>query len=108
VETRVELLFDVKGSRFLTEEEKAIIVRRLGNRISEDGVLALTATGHRSQHRNRKEALHRFFQLIETALKPEKPAKGHKPRRPDPEARMRNKKIQSQKKALRFSLPLRP
>jgi ribosome-associated protein len=106
VETRVELLFDVAGSVYLEAEEKARIQERLASRINQDGLLIVAASEHRSQHRNRKEALHRFFQLIESALREEKPAKGHKPRKPNQQDRLRKKKAHSLKKALRVSVPL--
>lgn len=106
VETRVELLFDVAGSAFLNEEEKARILDRCASRINQDGLLVVAASGHRSQHRNRKEAVLRFSHLIETALRPEKPAKGHKARKSNPEVRLRKKKVQSLKKAMRVSVPL--
>lgn len=108
VETRVELVFDVAGSAFLSEEEKEQITRRLANRINQEGQLVIATDMHRSQYRNRKEAFHRFLQLIEAALKPEKTGKGHKPRKPNTANRLRNKKAQSQKKAWRNSVPLHP
>lgn len=108
VETRVELLFHVADSAILTEEEKARVLKRLANRINLEGVLVIAVDEHRSQHRNRKEALHRFLQLIEMAMKPEKRRRGPKVLKADSETRLRNKKAQSQKKAMRFSLPLHP
>ena len=108
VETKVELLFDVAGSQILTAEQKERLMARLATRVNRDGLLVVAASGHRTQHRNRKEALHRFTRMVEAALQPEKPVKGHKSRKPDREKRLRDKKAQSQKKAMRFSLPLQP
>lgn len=108
VETRVELVFDVGASAFLSDEQKEQVLRRLANRINQERQLVIAADLHRSQYRNRKEVLHRFMQLIESALQPENTGKGHKPRKPNKADRMRNKKAQSLKKAWRNSVPLHP
>lgn len=105
VETRVELLFELDESQALSEEEKDLIRKRLANRINQDGLLVVAAAVHRSQHRNREEAIRRFFHLIEKALQARKPSAGHKTRKANPEIRLRDKKSQSLKKAMRNSIP---
>ncbi len=101
VETRVELLFDVAGSAGLSEEEKELILQRLANRINQEGVLLVAAEQFRSQHKNRKEAVNRFFELLETALQPEAPRTGPVEFKAKPKVRLQKKKAQGQKKAMR-------
>ena len=101
VETRVELLFDVVGSVYLTEADKERLLSRLAGRINQEGLLSIAVEQFRSQHRNRKEAIERFFELIETALQPEQPRRGHVARTTRPAIRLQKKKAHSQKKALR-------
>jgi len=75
-DTRVELVFDLLGSRALPEPLKARAAARLGARLVE-GVLVVVAQEHRSQWRNRQAALRRLQTLLEEALRPPPP-----PRRP--------------------------
>ncbi|MGB0369078.1 MAG: peptide chain release factor-like protein, partial [Flavobacteriales bacterium] len=44
VETRVEAIFNVKSSSFLTEEQKAFIQTKIGTRISKEGELIIAAS----------------------------------------------------------------
>ena len=83
----VQLRFDVRASRSLSDEVKQRLERLAGNRLTQDGVLVLHAQEHRSQRRNREEALARLVELIRTAArrptlrKPTKPTKSSKRRR---------------------------
>ena len=101
VETRVDLLFDIDASACFSEEEKERVRSRLSGRINREGQLLITVEKYRSQHRNRKEALRRFFEEIETALQPDTPRTGHVAKKAKPGLRLKKKKAQSQKKALR-------
>ncbi|MAE08058.1 MAG: aminoacyl-tRNA hydrolase [Bacteroidetes bacterium] len=98
VSTQVELLFDIDSSVFLSDKEKIIISEKLKNRITNDGILALKCDETRSQLKNKELVLQRFLKLVEEALKPEKERKPTKPSPASKEKRLRNKKIQSEKK----------
>jgi ribosome-associated protein len=67
--TRVTLWFDVSNSPSLSEEDKVLIIGRLGSRISKDGVLRVISQQTRSQMVNRELAVERFVELMRTALK---------------------------------------
>jgi len=69
VNTRVTLWFDVSNSPSLSQEEKELIMSRLGSRISKDGVLRVISQQTRSQMANREVAVERFVELLRTALK---------------------------------------
>ena len=74
-----------------------------GNLVSKNGVLNIKARTHRSQFRNKEEALNRMVQLFkQSAQKPKKRKKTRPPKRVN-ENRLLNKKKQSQKKQLRKS-----
>lgn len=71
--SRVELTFDLLGSPSLSEREKELAARRLGNRLDKAGVLRLVAQSERSQLSNKRAALERFVELLRAALLPPPP-----------------------------------
>lgn len=73
--TRVTLWFDVAHSPSLSQPQKELIMRRLGSRLSKDGVLRVISQQTRSQLANREAALARFVALLQAALQEEKPRK---------------------------------
>lgn len=90
VETAVQLRFDVRNSPSLPDDVRERLERLAGRRLTLDGVLVITAQEHRSQDRNRAEALSRLVELIREAAKPPppkrrptKPTKGSQQRRMD-------------------------
>jgi ribosome-associated protein len=73
VSTAVELRFDVRGSASLPEEVKARLERLAGRRLTQDGVLVLSAQRFRTQDRNRQDAVERLADLIRRAAEPPPP-----------------------------------
>jgi ribosome-associated protein len=103
VSTRIELRFDVQASRLLNENEKHIIMNKLGNRISKDGILIIVSQAGRSQFENKTKAEDRFHKLIAKALLPEKKRTKTKPTFSSTIKRLESKQIRSKKKVLRKS-----
>lgn len=101
VETKVELRFDVAGSRFLSEIEKQMVQENLANRINAEGILLLTNQTSRSQLDNKEAAIADFEKLILQATTPPKKRKKVKPLTADREKRLSTKKRDSEKKSLR-------
>jgi ribosome-associated protein len=101
VSTKVELLFDVNNSNLLTERKKTIVLEKLSNRISKEGILSLTCDETRSQLTNKEIAYERFSNLIKTALIPVKKRRKTKPSRSSVRKRLDNKKKHSEKKSNR-------
>ncbi|HMR29577.1 MAG TPA: alternative ribosome rescue aminoacyl-tRNA hydrolase ArfB [Geminicoccaceae bacterium] len=79
VETAVQLRLDVRRSPSLPEGVRARLERLAGRRLTQDGVLVITAQRHRTQERNRQDALERLVELIRAAAEP--PAR-RRPTRP--------------------------
>jgi len=91
----VELRFDVQRSTALPEQLRARAVERLGKRLA-DGVLAVTASQHRSQLQNRRQAREQLVKVLSAALAP--PPKKRRPTRPSKASKQRrlaNKKHRS-------------
>src|SRR6201986_744913 len=62
--TAVQLRFDVRHSPSLPHEVRARLERLAGKRLTRDGVLVITAQRHRTQERNREDALERLRQVL--------------------------------------------
>ena len=94
VETAVQLRFDVAHSPSLPPEVRDRLLRLGGRRITQDGVLVIAAQRHRTQARNRDDALAKLLDLIREAAtppppprRPTKPTLGSKTRRLEGKAR---------------------
>ncbi|HLO75408.1 MAG TPA: alternative ribosome rescue aminoacyl-tRNA hydrolase ArfB [Magnetospirillum sp.] len=106
VETAVLLRFDVRNSPSLPDEVKARLERLAGRRLTLDGVLIITAQEHRSQDRNRAEALAKLVELIREAAKPPPPKrKPTKPTKGSQERRLNSKGKRGVTKSLRQNKP---
>ena len=79
VSTKIELVFDVNNSELLSDEEKSVVQQKLSNRISKEGKLILQSQESRSQLINKEIAIKKLYELLEAALKKEKPRKATKP-----------------------------
>ena len=67
VASAVQLRFDVARNTTLPPEVKARLTQLAGSRLTREGVLTLSAHGHRSQNRNRQDALAKLIDLIRRA-----------------------------------------
>jgi ribosome-associated protein len=103
--TAVQLRFDVRQSPSLSNDVAIRLMRLAGKRMTKDGVLVLIAQTHRTQERNRAEALDRLIALIqEAAIKPTV-RRATKPTKASKERRIEGKKRRSGIKGLRQSKP---
>jgi ribosome-associated protein len=80
VETAVQLRFDVRHSPSLPEPVRERLLRLGGHRLTQEGVLVITAQRFRTRERNRADALERLLELIREAAKPPPPKR--RPTRP--------------------------
>src|SRR5208282_6560943 len=99
--TAVQLRFDVRGSPSLADDVRARLERLAGARLTREGVLVITAQRHRTQVRNRQDALDRLIDLIRRAAVPPVPRRPTKPTRASRERRVEAKKRRAGIKRLR-------
>jgi ribosome-associated protein len=79
VETAVQLRFDVRNSQSLPDYVKEKLERLAGKRLTNEGVLVITAQRFRSQERNREDAVERLVELIRQATERPKPRRPTRP-----------------------------
>ncbi|MFI5195474.1 MAG: alternative ribosome rescue aminoacyl-tRNA hydrolase ArfB [Chitinophagales bacterium] len=101
VETMAEALWLVAGSRFFTDEQKALIQEKLANKINKEGYLAVKCSETRSQLENKLIAQHKMEELVAKSLIKPKKRKRTKPSKAAIEKRLESKKKESRKKELR-------
>jgi ribosome-associated protein len=90
--TAVQLRFDARHSPSLPAQVRTRLERLAGRRLTREGVLVISAQRHRTQERNRQDALDRLIALIQRA------AVAPVPRRPTkPTAGARERRLQSKK-----------
>lgn len=101
VASKVELHFMLDPSQALSEEEKARLREKLESRLTTNNELVLQSDTSRSQHKNKQLVTRRFLELIRQGLKKQKPRKKTRMPKSAKLKRLKNKKIQSEKKANR-------
>ncbi|MDB5649217.1 MAG: Class peptide chain release factor [Hyphomicrobiales bacterium] len=101
VSSAVQMRFNVVASPNLTPYVKERLIRLAGKRMTNDGVLVISAQRHRTQERNRADALERLAALITQAAEP---VIQRRPTRPTNGSRLRRlaaKETRGKVKALR-------
>ena len=102
--TRVELLWNVLGSRAISDEQRSRILTKLGARVDSQGFVRVVASAFRSQTRNREDAEVRLGTMIRRALLVPKQRRKTRPGRAAIENRLRAKRLRSEKKRQRGDL----
>jgi ribosome-associated protein len=103
--TAVQLRFDVRRSPSLPNDVAIRLMRLAGKRLTQDGVLVITAQRHRTQERNRADALERLVELIREATQVPKPRRKTRPTLASKERRLEAKKRRAGVKGLRQRKP---
>ena len=103
VSTAIHLQFDIKASSLPPFYKTALLTLK-DHRISEDGIITIKAQQHRTQERNRGDALERLRALIHSVTIPRKYRRPTKPTKASEHRRVEGKKRQGRLKALRRSL----
>jgi ribosome-associated protein len=101
VASAVQLRFDAGASPSLPEPVKARLARLAGKRLTQDGVIVITAQRFRSQERNRDDARDRLVALIRRAAEPPKPRRKTRPSAAQRRERLAAKAKRSRTKQLR-------
>ena len=92
VATAVELRFDIANSASLPEAVRTRLLARRDRRVTDDGVLVLSAQRFRTQERNRQDARERLAHFIESGMHAPKPRIATKPSRGAKERRLGEKR----------------
>jgi ribosome-associated protein len=103
VSTAVHLRFDIRASSLPPFYQEELLKLR-DHRISADGVITIKAQQHRTQERNREDALDRLRVLIQRVAIPRKKRRPTKPTKGSQNRRIESKKRQGRLKALRSTL----
>jgi ribosome-associated protein len=101
VATAVQLRFDVRSSPSLPDAVRQRLERLAGRRLTRDGVLVITAQRHRTQGRNREDALARLVELIRRAAVPPVPRRPTRPSAAEKRRRLESKVRRGATKRLR-------
>ena len=103
VSTAIHLQFDITTSS-LPPFYKQELLKLKDHRISQDGIITIKAQQHRTQERNREDALERLCLLIQSVAIPRKKRRPTKPTKGSQTRRIENKKKQGRLKALRGTI----
>jgi len=94
--TRIELLWDLRNSLAVTDEQRARLRLKLAARLDSDGMVRVVASDRRSQGQNRAAADERLAALVKHALHIPKKRRPTKPTRAAKEKRLSEKKHRSE------------
>jgi ribosome-associated protein len=95
--SRIEAVFDVAASVALSEEQKRLVISRLGPRVTA------TAQDQRSQSQNRELALARLRSRLQSALRVAPPRRPTRPTQASEQRRLDAKRGQAVRKRQRRS-----
>jgi ribosome-associated protein len=98
VASAVQLRLDLARAASLPPEVRERAARLAGRRLTQDGVLVITARRFRTQQRNRQDALDRLVALIRRAAAPPTP---RRPTKPTAAAKRRRLAAKSRRAALK-------
>ena len=99
VETMVEGYFDIRASSLLTDDQKQLLLQKLANKITGEGLLQVKSQTERSQLANKELVIKKMNLLIKQALIKPKKRKPTKPSAAVKEMRIITKKRKGEIKA---------
>ena len=100
VSSAIHLRFDIEASSLAVDVKKRLLTTN-DQRITADGVVIIKAQNHRTQEKNRSEAISRLVDLIKGALRVPRKRIPTRPGRAAKERRIETKKQRSSLKKLR-------
>ena len=104
VATAVQLRFNAKNSGNISAKVFERLRAIAGSKLTEDGNLIIVSREHRSQSQNRRVALDKLISLLQQAAKKPKHRTPTRPSQASVEKRLRNKRLQSEKKKSRRNI----
>lgn len=100
VSSAIHLRFDIRASSLADDVKERLLALRDG-RITDDGVVIIKAQQHRTQERNRHDAIERLHQLVAAAAARPKLRRATRPTRGSKRRRLESKKRRGEIKSLR-------
>ncbi|MDB4176033.1 alternative ribosome rescue aminoacyl-tRNA hydrolase ArfB, partial [Flavobacteriaceae bacterium] len=67
--SKAVISFTIANSQIFSSQEKQRLLEKLKHRITQDGILTITCSESRSQHRNKALAIERLISLLEKSLR---------------------------------------
>ncbi len=101
VSSKIELSFDIKASKELSDEQKELLLKNISNRLTKENILILFCDESRSQHKNKEIVIDRFKEIIKKGLIVPKKRKATKPSKASIKKRLDSKKKTSIRKSNR-------
>lgn len=99
--TAVQLRFDIIHCHSLPHDVQQRLIHLGGARVNQDFQLVITSRCHRSQERNKREAIDRLCLLIKKAAKRPVPRKKKRRSHAENQNRLDQKKRRGEKKSMR-------
>ncbi|MDH5325613.1 MAG: alternative ribosome rescue aminoacyl-tRNA hydrolase ArfB [Gammaproteobacteria bacterium] len=99
--TAIQLRFDILRCHRLPEDVQQRLITLAGSRVNRDNELVITARRHRSQERNKREAVERLVHFIQRAAEKPKPRLKKRRSVADNQARLDQKKRRGDRKSMR-------
>lgn len=96
VSSKVVLTFDLANSLSLSDEEKALSMKKLKSKLTVDGILILNCDEDRSQLKNKEIVTKRFLELISKSIIVPKERKATKIPKEKIEKRLKEKSSKSE------------
>lgn len=101
VASAIHLRFDIRNSTSLPEHICNRLLTLNDHRITDGGMIIIKSQEHRTQERNRRAALDRLGELIQSVLAEPKPRKKARPSKIAKKKRVENKRRRGQVKKTR-------
>lgn len=104
VSSAVHLRFDIRASS-LPEQIKERLLGLRDQRVTQDGVIVIKVQTHRSQEKNKEEAMQRLQDMVASVSVLPRTRHATKPSRSSQRKRLETKNMRGQIKALRGKIP---
>ena len=104
VSSAVHVRFDIRASS-LPDQIKERLLALNDQRITRDGVVVIKVQTHRSQEKNKEEALQRLQEMVAGIAVPPRGRRPTKPTRSSQQKRLEKKTLRGKVKAMRGKVP---
>ncbi|HEY1010418.1 alternative ribosome rescue aminoacyl-tRNA hydrolase ArfB [Daejeonella sp. JGW-45] len=98
VSSKVELNIDIRSSALFSEEQKALLLFKLSNKINSNGILQIITEEDRSQLVNKERGIEKLIVLLRAALHQPKTRKATRPGKAVIEKRLKHKRATALRK----------